>query len=132
MIKDKSHREKLLAKISTYLRKKSLINILASLLKSNLIGIIIFAIFSLSETLFYFSPSIKTTFILILLLITIGSFFIFSVLQIKKYFKANVAFSENDVLTISRDTIEDLLNDLPQVLLPAMQARVLTEKFYIN
>lgn len=50
----------------------------------------------------------------------------------KKYFKANVAFSENDVLTISRDTIEDLLNDLPQVLLPAMQARVVAEKYYIN
>jgi len=50
----------------------------------------------------------------------------------KKYFKANVAFSENDVLTISRDTIEDLLNDLPQVLLPAMQARVISEEFFIN
>lgn len=50
----------------------------------------------------------------------------------KKYFKANVAFSENDVLTISRDTIEDLLNDLPQVLLPAMQARVISEEYYIN
>ena len=50
----------------------------------------------------------------------------------KKYFKANVAFSENDVLTISRDTIEDLLNDLPQVLLPAMQARVISEEYFIN
>ena len=50
----------------------------------------------------------------------------------RKYFKANVAFSENDVLTISRDTIEDLLNDLPQVLLPAMQARVISEEYLIN
>ena len=50
----------------------------------------------------------------------------------RKYFKANVAFSENDVLTISRDTIEDLLNDLPQVLLPAMQARVISEEYNIN
>ena len=50
----------------------------------------------------------------------------------KKYFKANVAFSENDVLTISRDTIEDLINDLPQVLLPAMQARVISEEYFIN
>jgi hypothetical protein len=50
----------------------------------------------------------------------------------RKYFKANVAFSENDVLTISRDTIEDLLNDLPQVLVPAMQARVISEEYLIN
>ncbi len=50
----------------------------------------------------------------------------------RKYFKANVAFSENDILTISRDTIEDLLNDLPQVLLPAMQARVISEEYFIN
>ena len=50
----------------------------------------------------------------------------------RKYFRANVAFSENDVLTISRDTMEDLLNDLPQVLLPAMQARIISEEYYIN
>lgn len=50
----------------------------------------------------------------------------------KKYYKADVAFSENDVLTISRDNIEDLINDLPQVLLPAMQARVIAEEYYIN
>lgn len=50
----------------------------------------------------------------------------------RKYFKANVAFSENDILTISRDTIEDLLNDLPQVLRPAMQARVISEEYFIN
>ena len=50
----------------------------------------------------------------------------------RKYFKANVAFSEYDVLTISRDSIEDLLNDLPQILLPAMQARVISEEYNIN
>jgi hypothetical protein len=50
----------------------------------------------------------------------------------RKYFKANVSFSESDILTISRNSIEDLLNDLPQVLLPAIQARVLTESAYIN
>jgi hypothetical protein len=50
----------------------------------------------------------------------------------KKYFKANVSFSENDTLSISRDNIEDLLNDLPQVLLPAIQARIVSEEFFIN
>jgi len=50
----------------------------------------------------------------------------------RKLYKANVAFSENDVLSISRDNIEDLLNDLPQVLLPAMQARVISEEYLIN
>jgi len=50
----------------------------------------------------------------------------------RKYYKANVAFSENDVLSISRDNIEDLLNDLPQVLLPAMQARVISDEYLIN
>ena len=50
----------------------------------------------------------------------------------RKYFKANVAFSENDVLSISRDNMEDLLNDLPQVLLPAMQARMISEEYLIN
>ncbi len=50
----------------------------------------------------------------------------------RKYFKANVSFSESDILTISRNTIEDLLNDLPQVLLPAMQARVIPGSSFIN
>ena len=50
----------------------------------------------------------------------------------KKYYKANVAFSENDILSISRDNIEDLLNDLPQVLLPAIQARIISEEYFIN
>ena len=50
----------------------------------------------------------------------------------RKYFKANVAFSKSDILTISRNSIEDLLNDLPQVLFPAIQARVIPESAYIN
>ena len=50
----------------------------------------------------------------------------------RKYFKANVSFSENDILTISRNSIEDLLNDLPQILIPAIQARVIPESVYIN
>lgn len=50
----------------------------------------------------------------------------------KKYYRANITFSDQDMLSISRDNIEDLLNDLPQVLLPAMQARVISDEYLIN
>jgi len=50
----------------------------------------------------------------------------------RKYFKANVAFSKSDMLTISRNSMEDLLNDLPQVLFPAIQARVIPDQPSVN
>ncbi len=73
--------------------------------------------FHLSETLFYFSPSIKTTFILILFFITIGSFFIFSVIQIKKYFKANTI----DEISIGSKEIGNHYSNIKDTLLNSIQ-----------
>ena len=117
MIKNKSNREKLLAKISGYVKKKSLVNILTSFFKSMVIGIVLFVVFSLSETVFYFSPSIKTTFILVLLFVTLGSFFIFSGLQIKKYLKANSI----DEISIGSKEIGNHFSNIKDTLLNSLQ-----------
>lgn len=43
----------------------------------------------------------------------------------RKYYKLNVAFSDKDMLTISRPSMDELLEDLPQVLISAVQARII-------
>ena len=45
----------------------------------------------------------------------------------KKYFNLKVSFSECDVLTIYRDSIDELLEDLPQIIVSAVRARIINE-----
>lgn len=45
----------------------------------------------------------------------------------KKYFNLKVSFSEGDVLTIYRDSIDELLEDLPQIIVSAVRARIINE-----
>lgn len=43
----------------------------------------------------------------------------------RTYFNARVSFSTDDVLTISRNSIQELLEDLPEVIMQAIQARII-------
>jgi len=45
----------------------------------------------------------------------------------RKYFNLKVSFSEQDVLTIYRNSIDELLEDLPQIIVSAVRARILNE-----
>ena len=45
----------------------------------------------------------------------------------RKYFNLKVSFSEGDALTIYRNTIDELLEDLPQIIVSAVRARILNE-----
>jgi len=46
----------------------------------------------------------------------------------KRYFKMKVRFSDEDVLTVCRNTVEEILDDLPQVLVSAIRARIILEQ----
>ena len=117
MIKDQTHREKLLNKITTYLRKKSLLYILVALLKSILIGLILFTIFSFSEVLFYFSPTVKTILVLLLVLSMLGSFVIFSFKQIKNYINSKTI----NEISKGSDEIGNHFSDIRDTLLNSIQ-----------
>jgi len=45
----------------------------------------------------------------------------------RTYFNLKVSFSEQDVLTIYRNSIDELLEDLPQIIVSAVRARILNE-----
>jgi hypothetical protein len=46
----------------------------------------------------------------------------------RRYFKLQISFSEEDVMTVYRDSVEEILTDLPQVLISAIRARIIHEK----
>jgi len=46
----------------------------------------------------------------------------------RRYFKLKVSFSEDDILTIYRNSVDELLEDLPQILVSAIRARVIQEQ----
>ena len=48
----------------------------------------------------------------------------------RRYFNIKVIFSENDALTVYRNSIDELLEDLPQVLVSAIRARIIHDKEY--
>jgi len=45
----------------------------------------------------------------------------------RRYFNLKVSFSSEDVLTICRNSVDELLDDLPQVLISAIRARIIQE-----
>ena len=45
----------------------------------------------------------------------------------RKYFNLKVSFSDQDALTIYRNSIDELLEDLPQIIVSAVRARILNE-----
>ena len=46
----------------------------------------------------------------------------------KSYFKLHINFSEEDAMTIYRDSVDEILKDLPRVLVSAIHARIIQEK----
>ncbi len=45
----------------------------------------------------------------------------------RKYFNLKISFSDQDALTIYRNSIDELLEDLPQIIISAVRARILNE-----
>jgi hypothetical protein len=46
----------------------------------------------------------------------------------KRYFNLKVHFSDDDILTVYRNSVEELLEDLPQVLVSAIRARIIQDQ----
>ena len=46
----------------------------------------------------------------------------------KRCFNAKIIFSDDDVLTIYRGSLDELLNDLAQTLISSFQARIIKEQ----
>jgi hypothetical protein len=47
----------------------------------------------------------------------------------RKYYNIKVSFSEDDILSIYRNSIDELLDDLPQLLVYALRARIIQEQY---
>ncbi len=46
----------------------------------------------------------------------------------RQYFNLKVYFSDDDILTVYRNSVEELLDDLPQVLVSAIRARIIQDQ----
>jgi hypothetical protein len=46
----------------------------------------------------------------------------------RQYFHVQVAFSDEDRITVYRNSIEELLDELPQILASALRARIIIEQ----
>ncbi len=83
-----SHKEKLLKKISFFLKRKNLKNILQGGIQAFSIIIICFLLLSIVESINYFSTSIRLTFIIVLLLVAIILLTIFIATSVWNYFNS--------------------------------------------
>jgi len=52
--------------------------------------------------------------------------------QGRRYYSINLAFSENDVVAVYRENIDDLVEELPDIIGSAVQARLITDRLHIN
>lgn len=52
--------------------------------------------------------------------------------QGRRYYSMRLSFSEDDVLAVYRNSIEDLVKELPDIISSAIQARILTDNITIN
>ena len=50
----------------------------------------------------------------------------------RKYYTIRVAFSEKDILTIYKNTINELMDELPEIISSAIQARMVDELHTVN
>lgn len=50
----------------------------------------------------------------------------------RKYYTIRVAFSEKDILTIYKNSINELMDELPEIIFSALQARMLNTYQPIN
>ncbi|MGD9488376.1 MAG: hypothetical protein AB7W47_10170 [Calditrichaceae bacterium] len=45
----------------------------------------------------------------------------------RRYYSVRLVFSDEDILTVYRDNMKDLMTDLPNIISSAMQARIISE-----
>ena len=50
----------------------------------------------------------------------------------RKYYTVRVSFSEKDVLTIYKNTINELMDELPDIIFSAIQARITNNGQLVN
>lgn len=50
----------------------------------------------------------------------------------RRYYSIKLTFSENDVLAVYRNSMDELVTELPNILSSAIQARILTDERLVN
>lgn len=50
----------------------------------------------------------------------------------RRYYSVRVAFSENDILTVYRNTMDELMDELPQIISTAVKARIISDSMSPN
>ena len=50
----------------------------------------------------------------------------------KTYYKIQIAFSDNDILTVYRQSIFELLEELPVIISSAIQTRIMVDDMVLN
>lgn len=52
--------------------------------------------------------------------------------QGRRYYSIKLTFSEKDVLTVYRNSMDELVNELPDIISSAIQARILSDISTVN
>jgi hypothetical protein len=52
--------------------------------------------------------------------------------QGRRYYAVQLSFSENDVVSVYRNNIDDLVSELPQIIGSAFQARIINDDMIVN
>ena len=52
--------------------------------------------------------------------------------QGRRYYSIKLAFSDNDVLAVYRNSMDELVTELPNIISSAIQARILTDAYIVN
>ena len=50
----------------------------------------------------------------------------------RRYYSIKLTFSDNDVLAVYRNSMDELVTELPSILSSAIQARILTDDRLVN
>jgi len=50
----------------------------------------------------------------------------------RRYYTVRVAFSENDILTVYRNSMDELIEEIPQIISSALKARIISDKILPN
>ncbi len=50
----------------------------------------------------------------------------------RRYYSIKLTFSEKDVLTVYRNSMDELVNELPNIISSAIQARILSDNPIVN
>jgi hypothetical protein len=50
----------------------------------------------------------------------------------RRYYSVSVTFSENDILTVYRNTMDELIEELPQIISSAVRARIISDTMLAN